>query len=155
MKMTTSGRLFRLFWLTVKVDDQEIIVSRVSRVGEINQPYQVSPAMPVFLVGDRDPFGEHPVKGFVVGYEFRGVEPQDLFDCIVSGLRGNVGVDSGDGRLQTVQQQHVFKGVPFRCVTVRGNGGTMDVGVPLGLQELDGMFLNGVFSDFFHAFPLC
>ncbi len=68
----------------------------VLRFVKVNEPDQITPAVPVFLIGNLNSFSQHPVKGFVIGNQFGGVKPFYLFDGIFPCVCGNVRVDAGN-----------------------------------------------------------
>ena len=106
-------------------DDEFVVVGGM----EVDRPDAIAPFDAVFLVGDGDAFGEVAVETFVVGEEIGGLDTiEGLAGCGEEFWR-EVGVDAVEGGVEAIGEEDLAGA---------GAVGVLEVGVALGLEELDG-----------------
>ena len=116
-------------------DDEFVVVG----MGEVDRPDAIASFDAVFLVGDGDAFGEVAMENFVVGEQVGGL---DAFEGLAGGgeeFGGAVGVDAVEGGGEAIGEEDLAGA---------GAVGVLEVGVALGLEELDGEGFDRGFVEF-------
>jgi len=134
------------------VDGEPVVVLGIV---EVDQPGFVAADAAVFA---RDfhvhALDDHPVQAAVLLHERGRLGLLDLLDHLLQHVRREVRVEPGQGRPETVEEDHVGIARPLRGTAVRGDVGAMQDAIAEVLQPGEHRIFNVRLGEFGHPLTL-